>query len=175
MRCDGRTSRHRRCRPRWSDSRLPARTPRGGSRADAVRDLIRVEDRVVGVRADAPDGPCDFPADLVADCRRSTSTSQNFLVPFPTFGPTTPPYAWNWGQVVSQVDAHGPLRPALGRHDHRIAPRTTSPRLGGPDSRTHNCTSAYPNRCAQFCAHRALPSATGVRGIAFKPSWMKNL
>jgi 2-polyprenyl-6-methoxyphenol hydroxylase-like FAD-dependent oxidoreductase len=31
----------------------------------AVRDLIRAGDRVVGVRADSPDGSCEFPADLV--------------------------------------------------------------------------------------------------------------
>jgi 2-polyprenyl-6-methoxyphenol hydroxylase-like FAD-dependent oxidoreductase len=31
----------------------------------AFRDLIQAEDRVVGVRADGPDGPHDFPADLV--------------------------------------------------------------------------------------------------------------
>ncbi len=37
-------------------------------------DLIRAEDRVVGVRADGPDGPHDFPADLVVgtDGRYST-------------------------------------------------------------------------------------------------------
>src|SRR5262249_42889643 len=40
----------------------------------AVRDLIRAEERVVGVRADGPDGPHDFPADLVigTDVRYST-------------------------------------------------------------------------------------------------------
>ena len=31
----------------------------------AVRDLIRAEGRVVGVLADGPDGPREFPADLV--------------------------------------------------------------------------------------------------------------
>ena len=68
----------------------------------AVRDLIRAEDRVVGVRADGPDGPHDFPADLVigTDGRYSTVRKRgaftelmspqhfdvlNFLVPFPDF------------------------------------------------------------------------------------------
>src|SRR5262245_63286251 len=39
-----------------------------------VRDLIRAGDRVVGVRADGPDGPSEFPADLVigTDGRCST-------------------------------------------------------------------------------------------------------
>jgi 2-polyprenyl-6-methoxyphenol hydroxylase-like FAD-dependent oxidoreductase len=70
----------------------------------AVRDLIRAEDRVVGVRTDGPDGPDDFAADLVigTDGRYSTvhkrggftelSSPQhfdvlNFLVPFPDFWP----------------------------------------------------------------------------------------
>ena len=70
----------------------------------AVRDLIRAEDRVVGVRADGPDGPHDFPADLVigTDGRYSTVRKRgaftelpspqhfdvlNFLVPFPDFWP----------------------------------------------------------------------------------------
>src|SRR5258708_10962451 len=70
----------------------------------AVRDLIRAGDRVVGVRADGPEGPREFPADLVVgtDGRYSTvrkrgafsepSSPQhfdvlNFLVPIPTFWP----------------------------------------------------------------------------------------
>lgn len=70
----------------------------------SVRDLIRTEDRVIGVRAVGPDGPHDFPADLVigTDGRYSTvrklgaftelSSPQhfdilNFLVPFPDFWP----------------------------------------------------------------------------------------
>jgi 2-polyprenyl-6-methoxyphenol hydroxylase-like FAD-dependent oxidoreductase len=69
-----------------------------------VRDLMRAGDRVVGVRADGPDGPRDFPADLVigADGRYSTIRKRgaftelpspqhfdilNFLVPFPDFWP----------------------------------------------------------------------------------------
>jgi 2-polyprenyl-6-methoxyphenol hydroxylase-like FAD-dependent oxidoreductase len=70
----------------------------------AVRDLIRAGELVVGVRADGPDGPRDFPADLVigTDGRYSTvrkrgafnelSSPQyfdvlNFMVPFPDFWP----------------------------------------------------------------------------------------
>jgi 2-polyprenyl-6-methoxyphenol hydroxylase-like FAD-dependent oxidoreductase len=70
----------------------------------AVRDLIREGDRVVGVRADGPDGPRDFLADLVVgtDGRFSTVRKRggfteipspqhfdvlNFLVPFPEFWP----------------------------------------------------------------------------------------
>jgi 2-polyprenyl-6-methoxyphenol hydroxylase-like FAD-dependent oxidoreductase len=70
----------------------------------AVRDLIRAGDRVVGVRADGPDGPRDFLADLVVgtDGRFSTVRKRggfteipspqhfdvlNFLVPFPEFWP----------------------------------------------------------------------------------------
>ena len=72
--------------------------------ATAFRDLIRTEGRVVGVRADGPDGPHDFPADLVVgtDGRYSTVRKRgpfteltspqhfdvlNFLVPFPDFWP----------------------------------------------------------------------------------------
>jgi 2-polyprenyl-6-methoxyphenol hydroxylase-like FAD-dependent oxidoreductase len=70
----------------------------------AVRDLIRAGDRVVGVRADGPDGRRDFLADLVVgtDGRFSTVRNRggfaeipspqhfdvlNFLVPFPEFWP----------------------------------------------------------------------------------------
>jgi len=70
----------------------------------AFRDLIRAEGRVVGVRGDGPDGPHDFPADLVVgtDGRYSTVRKRgaftelmspqhfdvlNFLVPFPDFWP----------------------------------------------------------------------------------------
>jgi len=70
----------------------------------AFRDLIRAEGRVVGVRADGPNGPHDFPADLVVgtDGRYSTVRKRgaftelmspqhfdvlNFLVPFPDFWP----------------------------------------------------------------------------------------
>jgi 2-polyprenyl-6-methoxyphenol hydroxylase-like FAD-dependent oxidoreductase len=70
----------------------------------AVRDLIQVEGRVVGVRADGSDGPRDFPADLVVgtDGRYSTVRKRgafrelpspqhfdilNFMVPFPDFWP----------------------------------------------------------------------------------------
>ena len=70
----------------------------------AVRDLIRAGDRVVGVRADGPDGPREFPADLVigTDGRYSTVRKRgaftelpspqhfdilNFMVPFPDFWP----------------------------------------------------------------------------------------
>ena len=70
----------------------------------AVRDLIRTGDRVVGVRADGPEGPHEFPADLVigTDGRYSTVRKRgaftelpspqhfdvlNFLVPFPDFWP----------------------------------------------------------------------------------------
>jgi len=70
----------------------------------AVRDLIRAEDRVVGVLADGPEGPHDFPADLVigTDGRFSTVRKRgpftelpspqhfdvlNFLIPFPDFWP----------------------------------------------------------------------------------------
>jgi 2-polyprenyl-6-methoxyphenol hydroxylase-like FAD-dependent oxidoreductase len=69
-----------------------------------VRDLIRAGDRVVGVRADGPDGPREFPADLVigTDGRYSTVRKRgaftelpspqhfdvlNFMVPFPDFWP----------------------------------------------------------------------------------------
>jgi 2-polyprenyl-6-methoxyphenol hydroxylase-like FAD-dependent oxidoreductase len=72
--------------------------------ATAFRDLIRTEGRVVGVRADGPDGPHDFPADLVVgtDGRYSTVRKRgpfteltspqhfdvlNFVVPFPDFWP----------------------------------------------------------------------------------------
>jgi 2-polyprenyl-6-methoxyphenol hydroxylase-like FAD-dependent oxidoreductase len=70
----------------------------------AVRDLMREGDRVVGVRADGPDGPREFPADLVigADGRYSTVRKRgafaelpspqhfdvlNVMVPFPDFWP----------------------------------------------------------------------------------------
>jgi 2-polyprenyl-6-methoxyphenol hydroxylase-like FAD-dependent oxidoreductase len=70
----------------------------------AVRDLIRAGGRVVGVQADGPDGPRDFPADLVVgtDGRYSTVRKRggfteilspqhfdilNFIVPFPDFWP----------------------------------------------------------------------------------------
>src|SRR5262249_30418200 len=70
----------------------------------AVRDLIRAGDRVVGVQADGPNGPRNFPADLVigADGRYSTVRKRgafselpapqhfdvlNFMVPFPDFWP----------------------------------------------------------------------------------------
>ena len=70
----------------------------------AVRDLVRAGDRVVGVQADGPDGPRDFPADLVVgtDGRYSTVRKRggfteilspqhfdilNFIVPFPDFWP----------------------------------------------------------------------------------------
>jgi 2-polyprenyl-6-methoxyphenol hydroxylase-like FAD-dependent oxidoreductase len=70
----------------------------------AVRDLVRAGDRVVGVRADGPDGPREFPADLVigTDGRYSTVRKRagfieqpspqqfdvlNFIVPFPDFWP----------------------------------------------------------------------------------------
>ena len=70
----------------------------------AVRDLIRAGDRVVGVQADGPDGPREFPADLVigTDGRYSTVRKRgaftelpspqhfdvlNFHVPFPDFWP----------------------------------------------------------------------------------------
>src|SRR6516162_5827113 len=69
-----------------------------------VRDLILSEHRFAGVRADGPDGPHDFPADLVVgtDGRYSTIRMRgaftelmspqhfdvlNFLVPFPDFWP----------------------------------------------------------------------------------------
>jgi 2-polyprenyl-6-methoxyphenol hydroxylase-like FAD-dependent oxidoreductase len=69
-----------------------------------VRDLIRTGERVVGVRGDGPEGPCDFRADLVVgtDGRYSTVRTRgaftelpspqhfdvlNFLVPFPDFWP----------------------------------------------------------------------------------------
>jgi 2-polyprenyl-6-methoxyphenol hydroxylase-like FAD-dependent oxidoreductase len=68
----------------------------------SVRDLIRAGDRVVGVRTDGPDGPREFPADLVVGCdgRHSTLRKRggftelaspqhfdvlNFIVPFPDF------------------------------------------------------------------------------------------
>jgi 2-polyprenyl-6-methoxyphenol hydroxylase-like FAD-dependent oxidoreductase len=70
----------------------------------AVRDLLRVGDRVVGVQADGPDGPREFRADLVigADGRYSTIRKRgaftelpspqhfdvlNFVVPFPDCWP----------------------------------------------------------------------------------------
>jgi 2-polyprenyl-6-methoxyphenol hydroxylase-like FAD-dependent oxidoreductase len=70
----------------------------------AVRDLIHAGDRVAGVRADGPDGPREFPADLVigTDGRYSTVRKRgaftelpspqhfdvlNFMVPFPDFWP----------------------------------------------------------------------------------------
>jgi 2-polyprenyl-6-methoxyphenol hydroxylase-like FAD-dependent oxidoreductase len=70
----------------------------------AVRDLIRVGDRVVGVQADGPDGPREFLAHLVigTDGRYSTVRKRgaftelpspqhfdilNFMVPFPDFWP----------------------------------------------------------------------------------------
>src|SRR5262245_24715921 len=70
----------------------------------AVRDLIRAGDRVVGVQADAPDGPREFRADLVIGtdgrystvCKRGEFTELpspqhfdvlNFIVPFPDFWP----------------------------------------------------------------------------------------
>lgn len=70
----------------------------------AVRDLIRVGDRVTGVQVDGSDGPREFSADLVigTDGRYSTVRKRgaftepwspqhfdvlNFLVPFPAFWP----------------------------------------------------------------------------------------
>jgi 2-polyprenyl-6-methoxyphenol hydroxylase-like FAD-dependent oxidoreductase len=70
----------------------------------AVRDLIRAGDRVVGVKADGPNGPREFLADLVigTDGRYSTIRKRgdftellspqhfdvlNFHVPFPDFWP----------------------------------------------------------------------------------------
>src|SRR5262249_26841909 len=70
----------------------------------AVRDLIRSGDRVIGVLADGPDGPLQFPADRVIgpDGRYSTVRKRgaftelpspqhfdvlNFMVPFPDFWP----------------------------------------------------------------------------------------
>lgn len=70
----------------------------------AVRDLIRAGNRVVGVQADASDGPREFAADLVigTDGRYSTVRKRgafteprspqhfdvlNFMVPFPDFWP----------------------------------------------------------------------------------------
>jgi 2-polyprenyl-6-methoxyphenol hydroxylase-like FAD-dependent oxidoreductase len=70
----------------------------------AVRDLIRVGDRVAGVSADGPDGPREFSADLVigTDGRYSTVRKRgaftelpspqhfdvlNFMVPLPDFWP----------------------------------------------------------------------------------------
>jgi 2-polyprenyl-6-methoxyphenol hydroxylase-like FAD-dependent oxidoreductase len=70
----------------------------------AVRDLIWAGDRVVGVKADGPDGPREFPADLIigTDGRYSTIRKRgaftelpsmqhfdvlNFHVPFPDFWP----------------------------------------------------------------------------------------
>ncbi len=70
----------------------------------AVRDLIRVGDRVVGVQADGSDGPRELAADLVigTDGRYSTVRKRgafteprspqhfdvlNFLIPFPDFWP----------------------------------------------------------------------------------------
>jgi 2-polyprenyl-6-methoxyphenol hydroxylase-like FAD-dependent oxidoreductase len=70
----------------------------------AVRDLIRSNDRVIGVQTDGPDGPSEFPADLVigTDGRYSTVRKRgafaeprspqhfdvlNFFVPFPDFWP----------------------------------------------------------------------------------------
>ncbi|HQR05296.1 MAG TPA: FAD-dependent oxidoreductase [Gemmatales bacterium] len=70
----------------------------------AVRDLIRVGDRVVGVQTEGPDGPSEFLADLVigTDGRYSTIRKRgafteltspqhfdvlNFHVPFPDFWP----------------------------------------------------------------------------------------
>ncbi len=70
----------------------------------AVRDLIGAEGRVAGVQADGPDGPREFPADLVigTDGRYSTVRKRgaftdlpspqhfdvlNFHVPFPDFWP----------------------------------------------------------------------------------------
>src|SRR5262249_5147439 len=69
-----------------------------------VRDLIRAGERIIGVQADSPEGPRDFPADLVVgtDGRFSIvrnrggfpeiATPQhfdvlNFVVPFPDFWP----------------------------------------------------------------------------------------
>jgi 2-polyprenyl-6-methoxyphenol hydroxylase-like FAD-dependent oxidoreductase len=69
-----------------------------------VRDLMREGDRVVGVRAEGPEGPRDYPADLVVgtDGRFSTVRKRgnfteltapqnfdilNFKVPFPDFWP----------------------------------------------------------------------------------------
>jgi len=69
-----------------------------------VRDLILAGDRVFGVWADGPDGPREFPADLVigTDGRYSTVRKRgafselpspqhfdvlNFIVPFPDFWP----------------------------------------------------------------------------------------
>jgi len=74
------------------------------SMSTMVRDLIRSGNRVVGVRADGPDGPREFLADLVigTDGRYSTVRKRagfteptspqhfdilNFLVPFPNFWP----------------------------------------------------------------------------------------
>jgi 2-polyprenyl-6-methoxyphenol hydroxylase-like FAD-dependent oxidoreductase len=70
----------------------------------SVRDVMRQGGRVVGVQADGPDGPRDFPADLVigTDGRYSTVRKRggftelpspqhfdvvNFMVPFPDFWP----------------------------------------------------------------------------------------
>jgi 2-polyprenyl-6-methoxyphenol hydroxylase-like FAD-dependent oxidoreductase len=70
----------------------------------AVRGLIHAGDRVVGVRGEGPDGPREFPADLVigTDGRYSTVRKRgnftelpspqhfdvlNFIVPFPAFWP----------------------------------------------------------------------------------------
>jgi len=69
-----------------------------------VRDLIRSGNRVIGVQTDGPDGPREFPADLVigADGRYSMVRNRgaftelpspqhfdvlNFMVPFPDFWP----------------------------------------------------------------------------------------
>ncbi len=70
----------------------------------AVRDLVRKDGRVAGVRADGPDGPREFPADLIigTDGRYSTVRKRgaftelpsaqhfdilNYMVPFPEFWP----------------------------------------------------------------------------------------
>src|SRR5262245_2260222 len=102
----------------------------------AVRDLIRVADRVVGVRADSPDGPHDFTADLVigTDGRYSTVRKRgafselpspqhfdvlNFLVPFPDFWPDQTTVRLELGPgCLTGWDTHR-RRPALGRHDHQ--------------------------------------------------------
>src|SRR5262245_9394859 len=132
----------------------------------AVRDLIWAEDRVVGVRADGPDGPRDFLADLVigTDGRYSTVRMRgaftelpspqhfdvlNFLVPFPEFWPdrTTVRLELGPGCIpAGQPTPDGPLWVGLTSKNGEYK----ALRAAGPDAFTHEL---LPRTSLALAAH----------------------